>query len=148
MPPSTSPVLVVYDTPGSARLLSRPVNWSAVGTLAPGGVSCGWGYLPLAGDGAPTATGCTWGIAGVTDAIEVTPAAAAPMAAAAATPVAMDFTVVFTVRSSPWIRMECQRPVTNCHKCRRRSHTHVAIVHSVTDVSYLRSVTFQSTDQL
>ena len=75
-------------TLGSARLVSSPVSWSAVGTLLPapalGGGSCG--------SGAPTAASRSWRrpVGAATEAI---PTAAAPMAPTAATPVATNFTV-------------------------------------------------------
>jgi hypothetical protein len=100
MPPSTKLLLFANGVLGSARLLSRSVSWSAVGTAASGaGAGAGAGSR---GSGAPTADSCTWdavGPAGV--AVDVSPAAAAPIAAMAATPVAMDLAVFFIVGSSP-----------------------------------------------
>jgi hypothetical protein len=72
--------------------LRTVANWSAVGRSAAGS----------SGNGALKTTGCTVGNAAVTDAMQVTPAAAAPIAAIAATPVARDFTVtkVLSIRLS------------------------------------------------
>lgn len=54
MPPSTRPLLLVNETLGSTRLLSKPVSSAAVGTsvAGAGAGSCG--------SGAPKTTGCTW----------------------------------------------------------------------------------------
>ena len=52
------------------------------------------------------------------DAIDVTPAAAAPIAAAAATLVAMAFTVIFMVRSPPRLAPRCsQVAIAGCDRC-------------------------------
>src|SRR5579875_1439315 len=91
MPPSTSPDLLANGTPGSARLLSTVVSWPAVGRL-PAGSS---------GNGALNTTGRTGAAAGPREPMEVTPAAAPPMAATAAAPRARVFqlTAVLSIGS-------------------------------------------------
>ncbi|CNU99318.1 Uncharacterised protein [Mycobacterium tuberculosis] len=99
MPPSTRLPLFANDTLGSARLLSRLVNWAAVGTS---GADAGSN-----GSGAPKTTGCIWYTTGPPAMIEVTPAAAAPIAAAAVRPAAIDFTIFMVVFFRSFARRLC-----------------------------------------
>jgi hypothetical protein len=83
------------DTLGSCNVLRTVASWPTVGRSTPTGA------IGSNGKGAPNTTGVTSGETGVTDAIQVTPAAAAPIAAMAATPVARVFTVTKVLSVKP-----------------------------------------------
>lgn len=59
------------------------------------------------GSGAPKTTGCIWYTTGPPAMIEVTPAAAAPIAAAAVRPAAIDFTIFMVVFFRSFARRLC-----------------------------------------
>jgi hypothetical protein len=89
MPFSTRPNFFSYDTPGSVTWLHRLASCSGLGSGgAPGGGGGG------GSSGALSTTARTWKTAVPPEAPDVTPAAAAPMVATAATPVANNFTVI------------------------------------------------------
>src|SRR5277367_3058155 len=91
MPFSTRPNLFSYDTPGSVTWLHRLDNWSGLGR---GGAPGGGGGGGSCANGTLNAAGCTSKPGVAPKATDVRPAAAAPIAATAATPVASNFTVM------------------------------------------------------
>jgi hypothetical protein len=76
------------DTLGSARLVRTAVSWSAVGVAS-------------SGSGTPNTTGAIAGEAVGTGATEVTPTAAAPTIAAAATPMVRVFRLTSVLSIGP-----------------------------------------------